>query len=200
MKNLSKNTIKVIISIISGYLIHYYIISEVLTRFLYIDLQYQAVIYLSALAIQIAFIYAIITQVVNRKIDKKMFILLLSCYFLVLVFLLFGRKAGVRGFNFYPLSFIKDLSYDTSPLFLSLMNVLFFVPIGYLIGKKKKIISALFILLLCLSIESIQYIFSLGIFDIDDIILNTVGFYIGQFCYLKNPELFNFKTNDTTVK
>ena len=71
MNNLSKIVFKGLASIILGYLIHYHIISNVLTRFLYINMQFQAVVYLSALAIQIAFIYAIITQVVNRKIDKK---------------------------------------------------------------------------------------------------------------------------------
>lgn len=89
-------------------------------------------------------------------------------------------------------------------------NIVMFVPFTYLlprvnkgIGFKKTTIS---IFLLSLTIECFQYIFGTGVFDIDDIILNTLGSI--AFYPLLNKSWIStsidkfilFKTNKFSVK
>ncbi|MDU5742388.1 MAG: VanZ family protein, partial [Clostridium sp.] len=61
-------------------------------------------------------------------------------------------------------------------------NVFAYVPIGIYIkyvSRIKNIKLYCYFILYCLIIESIQYIFKLGSFDINDIIMNSAGFIIG---------------------
>lgn len=62
-------------------------------------------------------------------------------------------------------------------------NILLFIPFGFLIRYKTSIfktpaIVALAFLFSC-SIETTQYVFLCGVTDIDDVLLNTLGAYIG---------------------
>lgn len=62
-------------------------------------------------------------------------------------------------------------------------NIALFIPMGIylpLIRRNKKIpVNILLIFAMSLSVEVIQYIFGIGISDIDDIILNCAGGFIG---------------------
>ena len=66
-------------------------------------------------------------------------------------------------------------------------NIVLFIPMGIyipsLIRNKKFFRYILTIFLISLSVEIIQYIFAIGITDIDDIILNCVGGLIGIAIY-----------------
>lgn len=67
-------------------------------------------------------------------------------------------------------------------------NVLIFIPIGMLLPlmnkKQKSFLLCLGIgLLMILSIEIIQHYFGLGVFDVDDIMLNELGIALGLGCY-----------------
>jgi glycopeptide antibiotics resistance protein len=68
-------------------------------------------------------------------------------------------------------------------------NLLLLAPIGFLIPAGFPDIrrNTIFMLALCtsLSIEIIQHIFQIGIFDVDDVLLNSLGFILGYyFCAL----------------
>ncbi|MFD3274757.1 VanZ family protein [Aquirufa echingensis] len=68
-------------------------------------------------------------------------------------------------------------------------NLLLLAPIGFLIPAGFPDIrrNTIFMLALCtsLSIEIIQHIFQIGFFDIDDVLLNSLGFILGYyFCAL----------------
>lgn len=62
-------------------------------------------------------------------------------------------------------------------------NLLLLAPIGFLMpaGFPEIRRNAIFMLALCtsLSIEIIQHIFQIGIFDVDDVLLNGLGFILG---------------------
>jgi len=77
-------------------------------------------------------------------------------------------------------------------------NILMFVPAGiYIIlhNKSKAMIKNLLVIfIISLTIEIIQYIFALGAFDIDDIILNVIGGFIGLGIYNVVKKIF--KTED----
>lgn len=61
-------------------------------------------------------------------------------------------------------------------------NILIFVPFGYLVNLlfKGKVNTTIFIgVVLCLLFEVAQLYLHIGIFDVDDIMLNTIGTIIG---------------------
>lgn len=68
------------------------------------------------------------------------------------------------------------------------MNVAAFAPFGFFLPiistRHKKFISVFLLSLeLTLAIESLQLFFKVGIFDVDDIIMNTLGGVIGYLVY-----------------
>ncbi len=66
-------------------------------------------------------------------------------------------------------------------------NILIFIPLGTFLMVYSKEKSVVYItvttLLTSVAVEIIQYIFALGVTDIDDIILNTIGGLTGVFLY-----------------
>lgn len=65
-----------------------------------------------------------------------------------------------------------------------IMNILFFVPFGFLFPQKKSVVKVLlFAFFTSLFIEISQYIYVLGECEIDDLISNTLGAFIGSFVY-----------------
>lgn len=68
-------------------------------------------------------------------------------------------------------------------------NVFAFSPFGMLLPFVRKKRTKLFDVLkgtfcFSLAIESMQLIFKVGVFDVDDLLMNTIGGIIGYFCYL----------------
>lgn len=63
------------------------------------------------------------------------------------------------------------------------LNVLFFIPIGYLaclmLSRHRLLFSGLVGLALSLLIESSQFVFKKGAFDVDDLLNNTLGAVLG---------------------
>lgn len=74
--------------------------------------------------------------------------------------------------------FIQDI-FGNIILFLPFVMALTFLFSARLSNKK----SFCLILLTTISIESAQYIFNVGVFDIDDIILNLTGGVMGMFLF-----------------
>jgi len=68
-------------------------------------------------------------------------------------------------------------------------NVLAFVPFGFVlpiisISNRKLLNITLLSLEFSLTIELIQLIFKVGIFDVDDILMNTMGGILGGICFI----------------
>lgn len=96
----------------------------------------------------------------------------------------FERKVNFQLF----LSYKRAIEYGNKYLFyLGIENVLAFVPIGILIlillKREKKFSSVLLTTVLSgafsLLIEVVQYIFVVGVFDVDDLFHNTLGGFLG---------------------
>lgn len=109
----------------------------------------------------------------------KRFILYIEfCLYMValLVFLLL-KSPGIQGVNLSFAGFWIDLQYST---FEVVMNVILFIPLGILLANKLKLRSTILLsLIFILAIESIQYLFKLGVFDVIDIATNFAGILIG---------------------
>lgn len=74
--------------------------------------------------------------------------------------------------------------FDYERLVLFFGNIAIFVPMGYLLYKREKgkayqVFLIVFPIILSVSIEASQYFFKMGDPDIDDVILNVLGFYLG---------------------
>lgn len=116
-----------------------------------------------------------------------------SGYSLSLMVLLFFRPKGqVYSYNLIPFSTI--LSYFSNEMnglvsFYNLTaNVGLFIPFGlYLLSKEGKNPSAsrkfLYPLLSISGIEICQFVFRRGSLDVDDLILNMIGVYLGYILY-----------------
>jgi glycopeptide antibiotics resistance protein len=81
-------------------------------------------------------------------------------------------------------------------------SILLFIPLGFLLPVLNKKFNRFnktikISLALSLTIEILQYLFRVGQFDIDDIILNTIGSILGFYALKVTFLLYNFilKTN-----
>lgn len=112
----------------------------------------------------------LLEHIFNHK--KEIRIVLLICYVCVVLYMtIFVRNSGteriVKGlFWEIEMGYWKDI----------LLNILFFIPIGILTGKRKGL---LFGFSLSMVIEIIQYYALLGYCEADDVLNNTIGCIIG---------------------
>ena len=65
-------------------------------------------------------------------------------------------------------------------LYNTLGNLLWFVPVGLFLRKKPRYISLLAGFLLSLTAETLQYLLSTGLPDVDDLLLNSLGALLGR--------------------
>lgn len=110
-------------------------------------------------------------------------------YVFILVFgFVINRQSGLDvQFNFVPfrtmLEYVKDNQFSYENTFLFIGNVAILLPFGFWFAiKKKKRRIALTLLLPILAscfIEFSQFLLKNGHVDIDDVILNVLGFYLG---------------------
>ena len=134
---------------------------------------------------------------VERLDDKKKISniskLIVFIYYVIMLanMTFFARYNNYTGINLIPFKSIKD-TFNNSIYYITIIffgNLIIFMPFEYFFiefTKNKKItINILFILGLVIMIELIQYILKVGIFDIDDIILDSLGMFIFYLLYTK---------------
>lgn len=185
MKKILKKAAVIIAGIIIGYLVYYGLIMEIIPYFIGASGLKYVLISIGALIISIIGCISIISLFVNKKIDKRLFIILCITYFVVLIAVLFLRRAAGREFILNPLIGLTDMFTGLQPLLQSLMNVIVFIPIGYFLRKLnylKLVITAITVPIL---IELLQYALMRGFFDSFDVILYFIGINIGYFIFRK---------------
>lgn len=135
------------------------------------------------------FIISLIRVLYLKKNNKK-FILykeLLSLIFVIYLLLLFElvtyKEIEYRSINLIPFKEIFRYSLNSSGFYKQVLgNILLFIPLGYFISyyiKNVKTGTIIFSsILISIVIETVQYFIG-RCFDIDDIILNSVGGLIG---------------------
>lgn len=188
-------------------IILFYILS-IFSFLIYLKFEYNPNIelnyFLRLLFIIIASIFIIIGNKIYsndyvEKIKDKNKVLKLSqfivfIYYLVLLFnmVIFARYQSISRYNLVP---FKSIIYiiSSSNLYSILINIFgnlfIFIPLEYFMIELFKIKKGLYTILLSfgivLCIEVFQYIFKVGVFDVDDLILCTMGIVIFYFLYLK---------------
>ena len=118
----------------------------------------------------------------------RIFILPYTIFLLYLMFLGFGREQHeaniVRLLPFVStILFVQNTTSWESIIINLFGNIIMFIPfgfLGWLNGKyfsfKKLIVDFLSALII---LEALQYLTRLGVFDIDDLALNSLGVWIG---------------------
>lgn len=95
------------------------------------------------------------------------------------------EEQGISNVNLVPFRTISPYlgNFFAMYAFVNIMgNIVIFAPLGFLLRMlSKNSFSKVMIisLLIIFSIELIQYFFKIGFFDIDDILLNTIGACLG---------------------
>lgn len=87
----------------------------------------------------------------------------------------------VEWVPFLYLAKLIEVEYYSYFIYLFVGNIIWFVPLGIYIGmgKRSLLSAAICGFLLSLGIETAQYIFSTGVSEVEDVILNTFGSALG---------------------
>ena len=124
---------------------------------------------------------------VFRKI-YRIFILPYTIFLLYLMFLGFGREQHEANIvRLLPLVstiiFVQNTTSWESIIINLFGNIIMFIPFGFLgwlntkyFSFKKLIVDFLSVLII---VEALQYLTRLGVFDIDDLALNSLGVWMG---------------------
>lgn len=122
-----------------------------------------------------------------RKI-YRIFILPYTIFLLYLMFIGFGREQHEANIvRLLPLVstvlFVQNTTSWESIIINLLGNIIMFIPFGFLgwlntkyFSFKRLIVDFLSVLII---VEALQYLTRLGVFDIDDLALNSLGVWIG---------------------
>ena len=134
----------------------------------------------------------------NSKINNSLrsFTTLLFIIYLIITGWILLFKLGVH-FNYMGKRHVNLVPFNEPSILNSenMLNVVIFVPIGIYTGMlfqswtfSKKLP---FIFFLSFLVEALQYIFRIGIFDVTDILTNTLGGLIGYLLFKVLEKLFN---------
>jgi glycopeptide antibiotics resistance protein len=135
------------------------------------------------------------------KVKRSKVVITLIVYIAALLYIVFLEPTRTNGEHYgtprwIPLKstydFIVEAGHSVKSWFFFLLNLLgniiLFMPFGFLgdalsgtpANKFRVIITAFFF---SLSIEVLQLVFRIGVYDSDDILLNTLGAYVGLCVY-----------------
>ena len=172
----------VILTCIISFLIFYYVTSNFLDSHFQGLYVIEPLLYLLILFGQTLIFYGSSYLLLNPSHHIPTFVLRLLwvIYFLVMILLLFFRVYHDNNIN---LNLLELFNFETTNLSQTILNLILFIPIGYWL-KHLKISSVLLIsLLLVTSIELLQFVSHRGIFDVVDILIDTIGIMIGYIIF-----------------
>lgn len=126
----------------------------------------------------------------SRKvvIYKEVLALVFIIYILCLYHALTYQNTGYAGVNFTPFKEMFRYTFGSQKFMKNIVgNIVLFIPFGfftsYYLNHKKAIVPTFITLVVSLCAEGIQY--HIGrIFDVDDIILNVLGGFLGYLLFV----------------
>ena len=135
---------------------------------------------------------------IERIEDKKKVLrfsnVIVFVYYIVFLFnmVVFARYGSVDSYNLIPFKSIIDIfRYQSiySIIINILGNLVIFMPLDYflieLFGLKNFLNNFFVSFFIILLIELLQYVFKVGVFDVDDLTLCTFGMMIFYFIYIR---------------
>ena len=186
MKELIKNFfIKLalfLVAVVVGAIFYKIIVRQCINVFITIDLTGKKgfIIYNFFKLTSVMFIYGSLLVIFKRKISLVFKVFLTGLYLGTMFILLFARLKMSRGFNFDVLAVFKELESTKAQMYF-IGNIVFFMPIGYLLRKDSFIRAFILAMSIELNIELVQYAFKRGYFDVSDIFINLIGIFTMYF-------------------
>lgn len=137
-----------------------------------------------AISLRIAFLKGSKRFVFHRELMALVFII----YILCLYFVVTGQDINYGGINLVPFKEMFRYEFGSYKFIKNIVgNILLFIPYGffssYYLNNKKIGTNVILCLIASSSIEIIQYYIG-RVFDIDDIMLNVFGGFIGCLLYV----------------
>ncbi len=135
------------------------------------------------------YLYIVLALILERRVLEKDRYTVKFMYIIFLITMFFSKDINTHAgyINTFNLD-IKSMTYSlntTIGILFIVMNVVLIIPVGWMCRKLDVIVKILLPILMFLIVEYLQYVFEVGVFDINDIILNSIGFYIGSFIFGK---------------
>ena len=143
-------------------------------------------------------------KIEDKKKVTKLSQIILFIYYIILLFnmVIFARYNNINSYNLIPFKSILDVIHHGSiySIIINIFgNLMVFMPLEYFIIElfevKKFKFNFVLSFIIILLIELFQFVFKVGVLDIDDLIICTFGmmiFYIGYNSIMKrNKEVQN---------
>lgn len=135
---------------------------------------------------------------------KKIYIIIIIPYTLFLLYLMFLGMGRVQYEDnlitvepvFSTIKFIQGAMSWKDIVMIVIGNIVMFIPFGFLgwgftrLGDLKTLIFT-FVSFITI-VEALQYFTRMGIFEVDDIILNTLGVYLGWILHRVIEKRFSY--------
>lgn len=122
--------------------------------------------------------------VLHKEIMSLVFIIYILCLYYILTY----QDIGSGGINLVPFKEMFRYTFGSYKFMKNVVgNILLFIPFGfftsYYLNNKKTLTSLITALVVSVCAEGIQY--HIGrVFDVDDIILNVLGGFLGYLLYI----------------
>ncbi len=175
---------KVVVTLLITGLIYYFYFNSFIENYISAQIDIKMILTL----VLSYYIYLVVSFVVDRRFQEKDKYAFKFIYVIMLITLFFSKSINsstyVETFNLDVSNVKYSITSNVGYLIL-IMNVVLIVPLGFMYRRFDFIVKLILPLLVFLFVEYIQYSNNIGVFDINDIILNTIGFYIGGFIIAK---------------
>lgn len=122
--------------------------------------------------------------ILHKEIMSLVFIIYILCLYYILTY----QDIGSGGINLVPFKEMFRYTFGSYKFMKNVVgNILLFIPFGfftsYYLNNKKTLTSLITALVVSVCAEGIQY--HIGrVFDVDDIILNVLGGFLGYLLYI----------------
>lgn len=180
LKKVIGNVILAFISILLSYILCYKLIDDIL-----VSITISKNIFIGTRIILALALFIFIKCIIDKKINTKSIDLLFCLYFIfIITSTLFKSNSGWTGnINLNPLTIFQDIKSSSNAINLLLGNICIYIPIGIYIEhkflNKNVVLKIVLFVIYIFVVEVIQHISKIGVFDINDILLNLSGFLIG---------------------
>ncbi|MDZ4993617.1 VanZ family protein [Clostridium perfringens] len=183
VKNFFIKSILLIISVVLAAIFYKLIVKEYIGVFIKIDLSGKKgfIIYNFFKLTSVMLIYQVFLTTTRMKTSKLFKLFLFGLYAGTMFILLFARPKMSRGFQLDPFAVLHGLRGDKTGQLYLIGNIIFFMPIGYILRKYNFVLAFILSASIEFNIELAQYVFKRGYFDLGDIFINLVGIFIAYF-------------------
>ncbi len=181
-----KLILSIIIGVVGGYLLYYFVLMDVVAMFLHNNQELYIITSFVVLFLSIVGCIFIIYMVTGTKISPTVFKIVVITYFILLLYIFFGRRSLERQFIVNIFASIKELTTDSESLLQFILNIIVLMPIAYFFKNKGVIFTELIFLAISFGIEIMQYVTARGFFDTLDILCYMVGMNLAYLFFRLN--------------